>query len=416
MKKSIVIAFILLGLIISCSEDEETTITISNFEVTIDENPSTKQVLGTIDANTNQGYLTFSIIEQSTNDAFQINATTGELTVLIENLFDFETYPKITGTVKVLNGNVSETANITINLNDVDETTVTISDFEVTINENPSSNQVLGTIDANTNQGNLTFSITEQSTNDAFQINATTGELIVLTESLFDFETYPKITGTVKVLNGNVSETANITINLNDVDENIIEITNIFDTNIEGIVPQYSWTVTPDINFENFEDSSLIMTHSYESIVDGDMHCFASRGLLDFDLTSLSTNNINIINVQLVLHKANVTYCPPCGPDDNQNTQLYFQLIDSFWNVGTANWENQPSTVTDQSINLHILSIENINNFDITDLFLELYNNQNIYQGLMINITESCIQESVSFFSSNYSDTNKRPKLIIQYN
>jgi hypothetical protein len=410
MKKIIIITFILLGLIISCSEDDETTITISDFEVSIDENPNPNQVLGTINASTNQGNLTFSITEQSPNNAFQINASTGELTVLTENLFDFETNPTITGTLVAENGNVSENANITINLNDLEETTITISDFEVSIDENPNPNQVLGTINASTNQGNLTFSITEQSPNNAFQINASTAELTVLTESLFDFETNPTITGTIKAENGNISETANITINLNDVTENFIEITNIIDSNIKGL----DNNTPPDINSTNFQDSPLIIANSYETTHQGDVACFATRGLLDFDLTSIP-NNINITSVKLVLHKDNVIYCPPCGPNENQNTQLYFQLINSAWEVSTVNWENQPSTNINQSTNLHILDIENIHNFDITSLFLELYNNQSIYQGLMLKITESCIQESVSFFSSNYSDVSKRPKIIIQY-
>mgnify|MGYP006077454057 CR=1 FL=1 len=414
MKKSVII-LILLSLILSCSEDEDITISLSDFQVTIDENPSPNQVIGIIDATTKQGNLTFSITEQSPNNAFQINASTGELIVLAESLFDFETYPIITGTVTAENRNVSETANVIINLNNVDDTSITATDLYITVDENPNPNQVLGTIDASTNQGNLTFSISGQSPNNAFQINTSTGELTVLNENSFDFETYPIITGTVTVENGFESENVNITVNLNNLTENFIEITNIVDTNIEGLDNVPSHNTLPDINSENFQNSPLIITKSYETTHQGDIACFASRGLLNFDLTSIPSN-INITNVQLVLHKDNVIYCPPCGPNDNQNTQLYFQLINSTWDVATVNWENQPSTDTNQSTSLHILDIENVNNFNITNLFLELYNNQNIYEGLMLKMTESCIQESVSFFSSNYSDTSKRPKIIIQYN
>ena len=170
MKKSVII-LILLSLILSCSEDEDITISLSDFQVTIDENPSPNQVIGIIDATTKQGNLTFSITEQSPNNAFQINASTGELIVLAESLFDFETYPIITGTVTAENRNVSETANVIINLNNVDDTSITATDLYITVDENPNPNQVLGTIDASTNQGNLTFSISGQSPNNAFQIN-----------------------------------------------------------------------------------------------------------------------------------------------------------------------------------------------------------------------------------------------------
>ncbi|WP_318311067.1 DNRLRE domain-containing protein [Flagellimonas crocea] len=305
---------------------------------------------------------------------------------------------------------------IIISCSQEEETVITMADFEATIVENPSPNKVLGKINASTNHGALTFSIIEQSPNNALQINSSTGELMILNESLFDFETYEKITGTVLAVNGNVNESANIVVTLtDDLNDNIIELTDVLDANIEGVDPEPWWNTSPEINSVNFQDSPLIIINSYESTFDGFVACFASRGLLDFDLKSIPAN-INITSVELVLYKESVTYCPPCGPIENQNTQLYFELIDADWDVSTVNWGNQPSTDNNQTISLHILDIEEMNNFDITDLFLELYNNQNIYQGLMLKITESCIQESVSFFSSNYSDAGKRPRLIIKYN
>ena len=99
------------------------------------------------------------------------------------------------------------------------EISISISDFILTVEENPVANKLLGTIDASTNQGDLTFSITEQIPNDAFDINSSTGELTVLTKSLFNFEMNSTITGIVKVQNGNVSENANVTIKLINVGE-----------------------------------------------------------------------------------------------------------------------------------------------------------------------------------------------------
>ena len=167
--------------------------------------------------------MTFLIQEQTPENAFKINTSTGEITVFSESLFDFETNPTITGIVKAENGDIFDTASITINLNDLSEITVSLSDFTININENPTANQSLGIVQATTNQGSLTYSITEQSPDNAIAINSTTGELTVLTESLFDFETNPTITGIVKTENGDVSDTASITINLNDVNEQSLQ-------------------------------------------------------------------------------------------------------------------------------------------------------------------------------------------------
>lgn len=101
---------------------------------------------------------------------------------------------------------------------------VTTSDFSITMDENPNSGQVIGIVQGNTNQGTVTFSITEQNPSGAFSIDSTTGELKVTNEMLFDFETNPTITGTIQVANGAISENALVTINLNDlVEENVYE-------------------------------------------------------------------------------------------------------------------------------------------------------------------------------------------------
>ncbi len=102
------------------------------------------------------------------------------------------------------------------------ETTVTTSDFSKTIDENPTNGQVIGTVSGTTNEGSVTFSITEQTPSGAFSIDATSGELKVADEMLFDFETNPTITGNVKVTNGTVYKNASVVITLNDlVEDNI---------------------------------------------------------------------------------------------------------------------------------------------------------------------------------------------------
>ncbi|MDC8000367.1 cadherin repeat domain-containing protein [Aequorivita todarodis] len=107
------------------------------------------------------------------------------------------------------------------------EITVSTSDFSKIMDENPPNGQVIGNVQGSTNQGTVIFSITEQNPAGAFSINSASGELKVANEALFDFETNPTITGTVKVANGAVFENASVSISLNDVNED-----NIFDGNV----------------------------------------------------------------------------------------------------------------------------------------------------------------------------------------
>ena len=116
MKRFKILLLLVLTLAFSCSDSDDEpiaiTVAVSNFTKTIDENPEANTVLGVVDATTNRGNLTFSISQQVPANAMQINSTTGELMVSNSELFNFEINPTITGTVKVENEDVSETADI----------------------------------------------------------------------------------------------------------------------------------------------------------------------------------------------------------------------------------------------------------------------------------------------------------------
>ncbi|WP_165869253.1 hypothetical protein [Maribacter algicola] len=189
-------------------------ITAQDFTVAVDENPTDGQVLGTVQTNGN-GTLDFSITSQTPTGAMAINATTGELTVIDPNLFDFETNPVITAEISVTDGVETTSSTATVNVNDVDE--VSAQNTDMNIDENPSNGDVIGTLQAS--GSNLTYTITFQNPAGAFAINQSTGELSVADETLFDFETNPNMLATISVSNGIQMVSANAMVSLNDVNE-----------------------------------------------------------------------------------------------------------------------------------------------------------------------------------------------------
>lgn len=217
MKKTIrLINVLLLTFLIitySCKKDDEIVVTLDDLEVTIDENPTDGQVIGTVQGNGANSF-TFSIDSQSPNGALNINTSTGELTVADPTLFDFETNPAITATVSA--NEAQNTATVTINLNDVDE--IVAQDVNFTINENPSNGDLIGALQA-TAGSNLTYTISFQNPSGAFTINQSTGEISVADKTLFDFETTTNMLATISISNGIYSVSKNAFVTLNDVHE-----------------------------------------------------------------------------------------------------------------------------------------------------------------------------------------------------
>ncbi|WP_108807442.1 cadherin domain-containing protein [Aquimarina spinulae] len=228
MKNVKVFATLILAVIsIGCTSDDdtpviETTITVKDFETTIDENPTTGQELGTIDVTTNQGTLTYAFKSEEPANAFDIDTKTGKLTIKNATLFDYETKVILTATVLIKNGDLTKEAKVTIHLNDIEDSNITVKDFETTIDENPTTGQELGTIEATTDQGELTYSLKNETPEGAFAIDTKTGKLTVKDATLFDYETRTSLTATVVVNNKEISKEAKTTITLNNVIENIV--------------------------------------------------------------------------------------------------------------------------------------------------------------------------------------------------
>ncbi|MFI1743051.1 cadherin repeat domain-containing protein [Thalassobellus sediminis] len=156
---------IFLILVFSCggNDDSQIQITVSatDFSITIDENPEANAIIGTVIGSSNQGDVTFSITSQNPSNSFNINQTTGELTVNIVDNFDYEINPVITGVINVSNGNVSKTSIVTINLNDLNEPNVFVGNLDFSSQEDINDfgakeyTEVTGWVNFNNSSGNI---------------------------------------------------------------------------------------------------------------------------------------------------------------------------------------------------------------------------------------------------------------------
>ncbi|MBI5759286.1 MAG: cadherin repeat domain-containing protein, partial [Planctomycetales bacterium] len=114
------------------------------------------------------------------------------------------------------------TATVTINLTNVNEAPDVLP-TTLGLAENSTLGTVVGTVSASDVDAAdvLSFAIMAGNTGGAFAIDTTTGQITVFNPSLLDFESLPAWTLTVRVTDtSGLFDTAGITINLNDVNEN----------------------------------------------------------------------------------------------------------------------------------------------------------------------------------------------------
>lgn len=99
------------------------------------------------------------------------------------------------------------------------QTTVDVSPFVGSIDEGVAAGTFIGTVEGSTNQGIVSYSLSNIKPPGAIVISETIGDISVSDALVFNFETNEQITATVTVSNDGVSAEAPVTININDIDE-----------------------------------------------------------------------------------------------------------------------------------------------------------------------------------------------------
>ncbi|GET27458.1 cellulosome anchoring protein [Prolixibacter sp. NT017] len=201
----------------------------------VDEGSANATVVGTVAATdqdvTSTTFHDWTITGGNTDNAFGINASSGQITVTNSSALDFAVNPSFTLTLTVSDGtNTSAEGSVTINLNDVNnQAPVITADQTFTIDENSVNSNVVGTVAATDPDAGTTFqdwTIVSGNTNNAFAINVSTGEITVATSTALDKETTSSFTLSLTVSDGvNTSAEQTIAITLNDLNDEVPVVT-----------------------------------------------------------------------------------------------------------------------------------------------------------------------------------------------
>ena len=176
--------------------------------------------------------LTYSISGGNTGGAFAIDPVTGAITVANPAVLDFETNPVLTLTVNATDGTLNDTAQVTVNLTNLNDNAPQIDDATAAaLNENSpfgtavyNVNEAFTGTDLDRDGQALAYSITGGNTGGAFAIDPVTGAITVANPAALDFETTPVFSLTVQATDGTTPDTAAVTVNLINLNDNAPQI------------------------------------------------------------------------------------------------------------------------------------------------------------------------------------------------
>lgn len=314
----------------------------------VDENTPEDTFFGMVEVLDPEENVTEWTIDSNTNPdndgdgvaAFGIDSTTGALFVADSGDLDFEAYPtSYTLTVQASDGTSSDTADITITINNVNEPPVIAPDQLFTVPENSAEGTVVGQVSVTDPEGELNdallWSIAAESNPDldgdgiaAFAIDET-GQIIVNDAGDLDFETAPNLydltilaedsggeigTAVVQVEVTDVNEppvidpnqTLSATLPENSADGTVVGTVTATDPDTDEVL---NWSITNgNVDFDGDGTNAFIISDSGVITVadsgDLDFEAFETEPVFNLELTvtdaefsDTTTFTVNLTNV-----------------------------------------------------------------------------------------------------------------------
>ncbi len=140
------------------------------------------------------------------------------------------------------------------------------------------------------------------------------------------------------------------------------------------------------------------------------------RDYLAFDLSSIPENAI-ITDARLSL------YYNPTDPYESWDyhtgeNDLYIQRVTSEWDEHTIVWDNQPSTTTENQVELppSIDSTQDYLDINVTEMVITMADPSAENHGFMLRMVDEInYYKGLLFASSDHADSSLHPKLVICY-
>ena len=216
------------------SDTQDVTVTVNNINdnapeitvqetVTINENSIAVTTATATDADGDLNPLTYSIVGGADASLFAIDPDTGALSFIDSPDYENAGHSNIYNvTVGVGDGTFSDTQDVTVTVQNINDNAPVLSDVGVAVKENSAAGVVVANLsatDADGSLNSLTYSLVEGGTGNGLFEVADDGTITVAAGAVLDYETARSYTLNVQVSDGLHTDTAVITVSLNDVYE-----------------------------------------------------------------------------------------------------------------------------------------------------------------------------------------------------
>ncbi|RKE03279.1 cadherin domain-containing protein [Marinifilum flexuosum] len=239
---------------------------VANQTFNVDENKANNTIIGTVMATDNDAGTSFSawkITAGNTDGIFELNASSGEISIADNTNLDFETTTSYALSITVSDGiNTSLAENIRVKINDLnDNIPVVTAGQNFGVDENSANNTAVGIVLATDADAQSTFSqwtIVDGNEDSIFTIDAVTGEISIADNSNLDFEKTASFTLLVTVSDGlNISTAESLIISLNDINDvqpviTPAQVYHIAENSEQGVVVATIDATDGDVNPSNF--------------------------------------------------------------------------------------------------------------------------------------------------------------------
>ena len=143
---------------------------------------------------------------------------------------------------------------------------------------------------------------------------------------------------------------------------------------------------------------------------------FISRGLIDFDLSSIPAN-ATITSAKLSLYCNTTSDHTQLHSGLSGSNACFLQRVTSSWTENAVNWNNQPTTSAVNQVTLpaSTSNTQDYLNIDVLNLIKDIKSNPSSSFGIMLKLETEAKYRSLIFANSDHLTAAKRPKLVIEY-